>query len=260
MIATTAFVLLLVSLLIQIIFVYRKDGKTDPTSTYFLATACALLIVVTIRRSLMIEFVAITTTYEALLLFAEMVLIVLVTYRIKTGTKAQPFVMVGGTIVAFILLALSSSPIISSEVIPPVPALRSSWLVMHIIFAFLGEAFFTVAFLGSIYFISVRSEEKKLQADAIIYKSTIIGYFLFTTGGLIFGAVWAYNAWGRYWGWDPKETSAFVTWLVYTLYLHLRIIKKYRGTITAVVQIAGYILTLVTFLGINYLAKGLHSY
>ncbi|MFH2076587.1 MAG: cytochrome c biogenesis protein CcsA, partial [Pseudomonadota bacterium] len=188
------------------------------------------------------------------------VVLVLFAYRYKAGNKTLPFIMIGGTLVALILLAVSSSPLIAIEAVPPVPALRSNWLILHILFAFFGEAFFTVAFLASIYYLLVREDEKKAAADSITYKTIVIGYFLFTTGGLFFGSIWAYNAWGRYWGWDPKETSAFITWLVYTIYLHLRLIRKMRGRATAIFSIVGFILTLFTFLGVNFLMQGLHGY
>ena len=99
-----------------------------------------------------------------------------------------------------------------------------------------------------------------MQLDKITYKTIIIGYCLFTTGGMIFGAVWAYYAWGRYWGWDPKETSAFITWLIYTIYLHQRLTGKIKGKIGAILSITGFLLTIFTFLGVNYLMSGLHSY
>jgi ABC-type transport system involved in cytochrome c biogenesis permease subunit len=72
--------------------------------------------------------------------------------------------------------------------------------------------------------------------------------------------IWAEQAWGSYWSWDPKETWALVTWLTYTLYLHLRFIRGARGKLTALVAVIGFILTMFTFFGVNYLMSGLHSY
>jgi ABC-type transport system involved in cytochrome c biogenesis permease subunit len=77
---------------------------------------------------------------------------------------------------------------------------------------------------------------------------------------LVFGAVWAEHAWGRYWSWDPKETWALITWLTYTVYLHVRFILKKRRKLAAVISIAGFAFTLFTFFGVNYLLPGLHSY
>ncbi|HQB62588.1 MAG TPA: cytochrome c biogenesis protein CcsA, partial [Spirochaetota bacterium] len=83
---------------------------------------------------------------------------------------------------------------------------------------------------------------------------------IFTIGALLFGAIWAKNAWGRYWGWDPKETFALITFLVYTLYLHLRIIAKTKIKTTVIISVFGFLLTIFTFLGVNLLLPGLHSY
>ena len=109
-------------------------------------------------------------------------------------------------------------------------------------------------------FLFSREEEKKNELDKLTYTLIAIGYPVYTTGALIFGAIWAYYSWGSYWSWDPKETWALITWLTYTLYLHLRLIKKQKGKITAMLSIAGYIITLFTFFGVNFLISGLHSY
>ncbi len=83
---------------------------------------------------------------------------------------------------------------------------------------------------------------------------------MFTAGALIFGAIWAQHAWGSYWSWDPKETWALITWIIYTGYLHTRFVKKMRGKGSAVISIIGFVFTIFTFFGVNYLLSGLHSY
>ena len=96
--------------------------------------------------------------------------------------------------------------------------------------------------------------------EKIEYKMISIGFAIFTVGGLIFGAIWAEVSWGRYWAWDPKETWAFITWLVYALYLHMRIIKKYSGAKSSTIAIIGFIVTIFTYIGVNLIMPGLHSY
>jgi cytochrome c-type biogenesis protein CcsB len=86
------------------------------------------------------------------------------------------------------------------------------------------------------------------------------GFPIFTLGGLIFGAIWADQAWGVYWSWDPKETWSLITWLVYAFYLHARLLRGWRGHKTAVVSIIGFIAVIFTYLGVNLLLSGLHSY
>ena len=258
--ATIAFILLLSALIIQIVFILKSSESPDPVSHFLLIPVLILLVTTTIIRSIKINFAAVTTTYESLLLFAESIILLLIIYRLKAGKKSLAFIIGGGTLLSLILLSLASSPIIPSILTPPVPALQSYWLVLHVAFSFFGEAFFSIAFLSSIYYLFSNDDRKKMQLDKITYKTIIIGYCLFTTGGMIFGAVWAYYAWGRYWGWDPKETSAFITWLIYTIYLHQRLTGKIKGKIGAILSITGFLLTIFTFLGVNYLMSGLHSY
>jgi len=96
--------------------------------------------------------------------------------------------------------------------------------------------------------------------DDITYKSIAIGFPLFTIGGLIMGAIWADQAWGRYWAWDPKETWSLITWLVYALYLHARFVGGWRGKRVAIIAVAGFVTVAFTYLGVNLLLSGLHAY
>ncbi|MEW5746722.1 MAG: c-type cytochrome biogenesis protein CcsB [Nitrospirota bacterium] len=96
--------------------------------------------------------------------------------------------------------------------------------------------------------------------DDLTYKNIAIGFPIFTLGGLIFGAIWADQAWGRYWSWDPKETWSLITWFVYAFYLHARFLRGWRGANIAMVAVVGFISTIFTYLGVNLLLSGLHSY
>ncbi|UCH46167.1 MAG: c-type cytochrome biogenesis protein CcsB [Nitrospiraceae bacterium] len=96
--------------------------------------------------------------------------------------------------------------------------------------------------------------------DEIQYKSIAIGFPLFTLGGLIMGAIWANSAWGKYWTWDPKETWSLITWFVYALYLHARFVGGWRGKRVAVLAVVGFIAVIFTYLGVNLVLSGLHSY
>jgi len=96
--------------------------------------------------------------------------------------------------------------------------------------------------------------------EELTYKSVAVGFPIFTLGGLIFGAMWADQAWGRYWSWDPKETWSLITWFVYAFYLHARFLRGWRGKRIAVVAVLGFVCTVFTYLGVNLLLSGLHSY
>ena len=96
--------------------------------------------------------------------------------------------------------------------------------------------------------------------DELTYKSIAIGFPIFTLGGLIFGAIWADQAWGKYWTWDPKETWSLITWFFYAFFLHSRLMRGWKGRKVAAVAVLGFIAVIFTYLGVNLLLSGLHSY
>jgi cytochrome c-type biogenesis protein CcsB len=96
--------------------------------------------------------------------------------------------------------------------------------------------------------------------DEITYKLIAIGFPIFTLGGLIFGAIWADQAWGKYWSWDPKETWSLITWFLYAFYLHSRLLRGWKGKKAAIMAVMGFVAVIFTYLGVNLLLSGLHSY
>lgn len=260
MIALAAFIFLILSLIIQIVFLFQKEKNRDGFSHYLLLVASLLLFLTTALRSIQIDFLAITNTFESLIFFSGVISLILFIYRFKVKETALPFICFGGTLLSIILLAISSSPGLTKEVLPPIPALRSHWLVLHVTFSFICEAFFVVAFSASVYYLLIRDEQKRKTADQTTSTAIGIGYPIFTAGALIFGAIWAQYAWGSYWSWDPKETWALVTWIIYTGYLHIRFVKKRKGRASAILSITGFCCTIFTFFGVNYLLTSLHSY
>jgi cytochrome c-type biogenesis protein CcsB len=96
--------------------------------------------------------------------------------------------------------------------------------------------------------------------DEITYRSIAVGFPIFTLGGLIFGAIWADQAWGVYWSWDPKETWSLITWFIYAFYLHSRMIRGWKGKKVAIVAVLGFMAVIFTYLGVNLLLSGLHAY
>ena len=260
MMPTIAFFLLGAAAAIQIFFLLKKTDKPDPLSHYFLLAGSLLLLATNIQRSIQINFVAVTNTFESLIFFSGVIALLLFLYRIQKRWKVLQFIMFGSTIIALILLAIASSPIAPKGIEPPIPALQSFWLVLHVTFSFIGEAFFALSFITAIYYLVVKDKEKKINAERLTYTAIAIGYPIYTAGALIFGAIWAENAWGSYWSWDPKETWALVTWLVYTAFLHSRLVKSLRGRISAILAIVGFLFTIFTFFGVNFVLSGLHSY
>ena len=178
---------------------------------------------------------------------------------------------------------------------PLVPALRSSWLVMHVsvimvsyaallvgsllsmavLFTDRGQALelrsssigsggFRQASLaadGAPVDLSLSSASLSLseQLDSLSYRTITVGFLLLSVG-IVSGAVWANEAWGSWWSWDPKETWALICWLVYAAYLHTRLSRGWQGRRPALVAVAGFVVICVCYIGVNLLGIGLHSY
>ena len=206
--------------------------------------------------------------YESLIFFSWtlMLLYLILEWRTKNrtiGTFVTPLV--------FLAMAYASfSPNISSHIQPLIPALKSNWLISHVITCFFGYAAFALSFGISIMYLLKRLDIEETNnlflslipsneiLDDLNYQMIVIG-FLMLTLGIITGAVWAHSAWGTYWSWDPKETWSLITWLVYALVIHTRLVKGWKGKKIAILSIVGFACVLFTYFGVNYLA-GLHSY
>lgn len=190
----------------------------------------------------------------------------------------------------FFLSAFSSLtlPTEMQKALPLVPSLQSNWLMMHVSMMMISYATLIVGSLFSILylaFLTIRSKNENFQLDVSSVSSTdvflsnvniaklsllqtidlwsyrIIGLgFPFLTIGIISGAVWANEAWGSYWSWDPKETWALITWLVFAIYLHSRLLKGWQGKKAAILGSCGFFVIWICYLGVNFLGKGLHSY
>ena len=260
MIATLSFALLLASLIVQAVYLFRKDGAKDPASPWLSLGAGLLLLAEIIRRSVVIKFIALTGMFESLVFLACLTAFLVFALRYSKRIPAGRATAFGATALAVVFIALASSPLAPADIKPPVPALQSGWLVLHVSFTFIGEVFFAAGFVSAILQLATREGEKRRNYDRLAYTSIAIGYPIFTAGALVFGAVWAEKAWGVWWSWDPKETWALVTWLTYTAYLHFRLVRKNTSKVMPILVIAGFLIAMFTFFGVNFLLSGLHSY
>ncbi|BEI31747.1 cytochrome c biogenesis protein (chloroplast) [Bryopsis sp. KO-2023] len=170
---------------------------------------------------------------------------------------------------------------------PLIPALKSNWLMMHVTVmlvsyaALISGCLLAIAFLiiysftkttdiSKTFIVSTKTINSRLifetQTDKILqnldnFSYRIIGLgFPFLTIGILSGAVWANEAWGSYWSWDPKETWALITWLIFAIYLHTRFIRGWSGIKSSIIASLGFIVVWICYLGVNLLGKGLHSY
>jgi len=205
--------------------------------------------------------------YESLVFFAgTIVLIYLVIERKYNNRVIGAFVAP----IAFLAMAYASlSPNISDRIQPLIPALKSNWLIAHVIACFIGYGAFAVAFGVSLMYLMKQKSADDTGSmmshlpdasvlDELNHQLVMFG-FLFLSAGIITGAVWANSAWGRYWGWDPKETWSLITWFVYATLLHARLMRGWRGKRTAILSIGGFAAVMFTYFGVNLL-PGLHSY
>jgi cytochrome c-type biogenesis protein CcsB len=166
-------------------------------------------------------------------------------------------------VLSTLLLAYASFGV-DSRIQPLMPALKSNWLLVHVVTAFLGYAAFALAFGTAIlYLIQERRPRPSLPPlpllDSLIYRTTVLGFLLLTLG-ITTGAVWAETAWGRYWSWDPKETWSLITWFIYAALLHARLLKGWHGRRIAWLAVLGFMAVLFTYFGVSFLLSGLHSY
>jgi cytochrome c-type biogenesis protein CcsB len=209
----------------------------------------------------------VTNLYESLSFFAWLIIGMLLIVNLKYKIKA-----LGSFLTPMALILMVFALALPKEILPLAPVLRSFWHPFHVLFAFLGNAIFTLAFCcGVMYLIQEnRLKSKKMGAitkrlpslkvlDDLNYQSLKFGFPLLTLG-IITGAVWAEYAWGRYWGWDPKETWSLITWFLYAALLHQRLTVGWRGRKAAIMAIAGFLAVLFTFLGVNLILPGLHAY
>ncbi|MEZ0338242.1 MAG: c-type cytochrome biogenesis protein CcsB [Aquificaceae bacterium] len=171
-----------------------------------------------------------------------------------------------GAIVVPVVFSLSAFAIFyaSKEIVPLMPALRSYWLYLHVVTAFIGYAGFTVGFGGAVlYLLKDKFPNMPLPSkevlDEITYKSIVI-VFPIWTASIILGAAWANEAWGGYWSWDPKEVWALIVWLFFGAYLHARQMLGWKGKRTAWMVVFGFITVLICFFAVNLFFPGLHSY
>ena len=181
--------------------------------------------------------------------------------------KKFKFDTLGMFVAPVIFLIIGYASMQSREIHELMPALQSNWLGFHVSMAIIGYGAFGVAFGVALAYLIKDRSHSALSAgipdegtlDLIIYRAVAMG-FLFLTLCIITGAIWANKAWGSYWNWDPKETWSLITWIIYALFLHLRLRKGMTGKKAAMFAAVGFLCVVFTYIGVNTLLSGLHSY
>ena len=210
--------------------------------------------------------------YESLVFAAWAIMLV---YLVLEYRSKQRTLGIFPALFAFLAMAYAAfSPSVVEKIQPLIPALKSNWLIAHVITCFVGYAAFAVS--CGISFIYLLKQGRKKPAnphekgflaffpdlrllDELNYQMVIFG-FLWLSVGIITGSVWANSAWGTYWSWDPKETWSLITWFIYAAMLHARSMHDWRGKRVAWLSLIGFACVLFTYFGVNFLLSGLHSY
>ncbi len=178
----------------------------------------------------------------------------------REGKRTGGFILIPALILASLAL---TQPASEREILPLLPALRSTWLQIHVLSTLIGYGAFSVAAGLSL----ARLVQERLDMDQtshhlppldqmgrMMERAVGLG-FPWLSLGILTGAIWAQNAWGRYWGWDPKETWSLITWLWYLLVLHVRTLRAWRGRRLAVLVLAGFGVVIFTFIGVPWLVR-----
>lgn len=274
-------------------FWYVSAGRSSPFTRVLVAAANLCLTAQLVLRWWDSGHFPISNLYESLCFLAWGCTL---TQLLVERAWPSPLVPAAATPIALGCIAFASFalPERLQGASPLVPALRSSWLVMHVSVIMLSYAALLVGSLLSVAVLFTdRSQVLELRSssigsgsfrqaqslgsspsptllqstlfrsseelDSLSYRTITVGFLLLTVG-LISGAVWANEAWGSWWSWDPKETWALITWLVYAAYLHTRLVRGWQGRKPALVAAAGLVVIAVCYIGVNLLGIGLHSY
>jgi cytochrome c-type biogenesis protein CcsB len=265
-------VFFVLSLLLYWLGLLSKNNLMDDIASSFTSVAVLFGFIGLLVRwyesyliGLDIGHIPISNLYEVFILFCLITSLLYLFYEEKFNTKKLgAFVLVViNAAVGFILWYTFDRH--ADGVQPLVPALQSYWMKIHVPANFIGYGSFSLAAMVSVaYLLSSKKIltsylPKSTVLDDLIYKSIAIGFIFFTIATIL-GAIWAAEAWGGYWSWDPKETWALIVWLNYAAWLHYRIVKGLRGSILAWWALIGLVVTTFAFLGVNMFLSGLHSY
>lgn len=229
-----------------------------------------ILFVITLAsRWILNQYFPLSNVYESLIFLSWSISTIQLYLESKSKSR-----LIGSisTPLIFFLTSFSTLtlPIEMQKASSLIPSLQSNWLMMHVSMMMLSYATLLFGSLLSIFYLICEVFNDKFFSKKIslnfftiidIFSYRIIGLgFPFLTLGIISGAIWANEAWGSYWSWDPKETWALITWLIFASYLHARLLKQWQGKKTAFIAIIGFFAIWICYLGVNFLGKGLHSY
>jgi len=254
------------STVFYIVYLYGSKSIAGKLATACLSAGWVLHTVTLVVRTIAAGRPPFMNLYEYVISLTWGVVLVYLVAEFSTKNK-----QLGAFTIPLVTLFAFYATRLGTELNPTMPALMSAWRVPHITTAILAYSSFALAFsLAIMFLIREKADKQKTSVwttrmptsevlDKMIYRAISFG-FLMQTALLITGAIWAQFAWGKYWQWDPKETWALITWLLYAAYLHMRVTRGWRGRKSAVVCIIGFVVTMFTLIGVSLFLPGMHSY
>lgn len=257
----------LVGTALYIHFIVKLNDRSARLGRMFLLIGAILHAAGFAARYAEAGYLPITSLFESLSFFSLATVAVFLAFEVRYGLRVM------GAFVAPVVLVFGLlSALLPGEVRPLPPVLDSYWMPVHVLLLFAGYAVFAVAFGAAVMYLLMEREVKGKRLgslfrrlpsldvlDAVNSRCLTIGFPLLTLG-IIAGSIWASYAWGSYWSWDPKEVWSLGTWLLYAALLHGRLTAGWRGRRAAILAIAGFCTVLFSFLGVNLLLPGLHSF
>ncbi|MDA3785862.1 MAG: c-type cytochrome biogenesis protein CcsB, partial [Deltaproteobacteria bacterium] len=260
------YLLYAVAAILKQVFFFSQNSKVRPVARHFLLAAGILHTITLVARYFAAGHTPLTTHHDTVSFFAWSVTWAFLSFRWRYQIKNF------GTFVSLVILALITIALFSSQAINVLPpALQSLWLPIHASIAIAANGFLALGFCGGIMYLLQERELKKkrfglfyhrlpsLEAlDNLSQHCLTIGFPLLTLG-IMTGSLWAKQAWGAYWQWDPKETWSLITWLLYAGLLHQRFAIGWRGRRTAIMSVIGFAAVLFTLWGVNFLLSGAHT-
>lgn len=257
-------IMYIISMVLYFLFFVGKSENHGKYATFFIKVGFMFHTIALITRGIAAGRVPLTNQYEFATSFAWGIALCFMFFECKYSFRAM-----GAFVSPIIFIIIGYAAMQSKGIRPLMPALQSNWLIFHVATAVIGYGAFGVACgVSFMYLLKNKFKEDDFfkkhmpsleKLDLISYRAIALG-FLFLTLCIVTGAIWAEAAWGRYWAWDPKETWSFITWIIYSIYLHARIMRGWTGKKAALFSVIGFICVLFTYIGVNTLLPSIHSY
>jgi cytochrome c-type biogenesis protein CcsB len=257
----------LVGAVLYLYFIVTLAERSARVGRMFLLVGGILHGVAFVARYFAAGYTPVTSLFESLSFSAFAIVCVFLGFELRYNLR-----VLGAFVAPLAFFFSLFAAFLPGEVRTLAPALNSYWLPVHVLLLFFGNAVFAVAFGAAIMYLMMERQLKRKTLGAIFkrmpslnvldeinYRCLTIGFPLLTLG-IITGSIWAEYAWGSYWSWDPKEVWSLITWFLYAALLHGRLTVGWRGRKAAILAIAGFCAVLFTFLGVNLLLPGLHTY